>query len=72
MNSSPGVGQALNTSIAGARRFELIVQDYFGNESRANYLLKVDKPVTSTIRASMSMPRLSILVIGSGTRTGSP
>ncbi len=46
MNSSPGVGQALNTSIAGARRFELIVQDYFGNESRANYLLKVDKPVT--------------------------
>ena len=46
MNSSPGVGQALNTSIAGARRFELIVQDYFGNESRANYLLEADKPVT--------------------------
>ena len=45
MNSSPGVGQALNTSTAGARRFELIVRDYFGNESRANYLLEEDKSV---------------------------
>ena len=45
MKSRPGVGQALSTSISGARRFELIVQDYFGNESRANYLLEVDKQV---------------------------
>lgn len=44
MKSSPGVGLALNAEPGQSRRFELIVQDYFGNESRANYLLEVDEP----------------------------
>ena len=42
MKAGPGVGLALDASTRSARRYELIVQDYAGNESRANYLLEAD------------------------------
>lgn len=42
MKAGPGVGLALDASTSSARRYELIVQDYAGNESRASYLLEVD------------------------------
>ena len=42
MKAGPGVGLALDASTRSARRYEVIVQDYAGNETRASYLLEVD------------------------------